>query len=139
VSPTVSLEKTKGTRPARVPFAALGAASLLALSAVLAGCRASPRSEAPLYLSVAAQGPDSRVTLHAAPHLKINARLAPALELPGGRVLRFAGTRLTADSAYFTEPPSAVLAGEHEEVHGTLRASVCRDDELVCRSITLEL
>lgn len=99
----------------------------------------SPRSDSPLYLTAAARGPDTQVTLHAAPHLKINARLAPALELAGGTVLRFAGTHLTPDSAYFAEPPSALLTGRHDVVHGTLRASVCRDDEQVCRSLTLKL
>src|SRR5204862_1368562 len=103
------------------------------------GCRPSPRPDAPLSLSVTAQGPDTRITLHAAPHLKINARLAPALELAGGTVLRFAGTHLTPDSAYFTEPPSALVAGRHDRLHGTLHASVCRDDEQVCRSVPVEL
>jgi hypothetical protein len=123
----------------RRPFAAVSAGLLLFLSAAAVGCRASPRSDAPLYLLAAAQGPDTRVTLYAAPHLKINARLAPALELAGGTVLRFGSAPLTADSAYFSQPPSALLAGRHDEVHGTLRASVCRDDEQVCRSLTLEL
>ena len=39
-----------------------------------------PRSISPPPIA----GPDTRVTLHAGPHLKINARLAPALELAGG-------------------------------------------------------
>ena len=112
---------------------------VLCLSATFLGCRAPLRPDALLYLTAGAEGPDTRVTLHAAPHLKINARLAPALELAGGTVLRFGGAPLTADSAYFSESPSALLTGRHDEVHGTLRASVCRDDEQVCRSVTLEL
>ncbi|MGN6392304.1 MAG: hypothetical protein ACTHM9_08680 [Gemmatimonadales bacterium] len=84
-------------------------------------------------------GADTRLTLEAAPHLKINARLAPSLELSNGTVLRFTVGRLTADSAYFAEPPSATLAGRHPAVHGTLRASVCRDDEQVCRSVSARI
>jgi hypothetical protein len=87
----------------------------------------------------APDGPDTRVTLHAGPHLKLNARLAPALETTGGRVLRFTGGRLTPDSAYFAEPPSALLPGRHDDVHGTLHVSMCQDDQLVCRSVTVEL
>jgi hypothetical protein len=61
------------------------------------------------------------------------------LELADGSRLRFTAPGLTADSAYFAEPPSTVLAGHPGLVHGTLRASVCRDDERVCRSVTVEL
>jgi len=139
VRSTASLERATVAGPARRPLAAVGAAALLSLSAAFVGCRASSRSDAPLYLTAGAHGSDTRVTLHAAPHLKINARLAPALELAGGTVLRFGDAPLTADSAYFSQPPSALLTGRHDEVHGTLRASVCRDDEQVCRSLTLEL
>jgi hypothetical protein len=125
------------TRVGGVPTLLAGFVYLAA--AVFVGCDPSPRPDAPLYLSVAPQGPDTRVTLHAVPHLKINARLAPALELAGGTVLRFTASHLTPDSAYFTEPPSALVPGRHDRPHGTLHASVCRDDERVCRSVTLEL
>src|SRR5689334_17276984 len=93
-----------------------------------------------LRVRATAAGPDTRLVLEAAPHLKINARLAPALELDGGGpVLRFAAGRLTPDLAYFAEPPSATLAGRHTRVHGTLHASVCRDDEAVCRSVSMRI
>jgi hypothetical protein len=84
-------------------------------------------------------GPDTRLTLHAGPHVKINARLAPALELDDQTILRFRTGLRTADSAYYTEPPSAVLPGRHAQVHGTLRASVCRDDEQICRAVRMEI
>ena len=93
----------------------------------------------PVHLETARAGADTRVTLVAAPGLKVNARLKPALELPDGSVLRFDSTRLTADSAYFAEPPSALLAGSHRRLEGTLRVSVCRIDEQVCRTVTLQL
>jgi hypothetical protein len=110
----------------------------LLLAAASLAC-APDASPAPLHLTTSAAGPDTRVTLVAEPGLKVNARLVPALELADGTVLRFGGTRLTPDSAYFAEPATALLAGRHARVHGTLRASVCREDELVCRSLTLEL
>jgi hypothetical protein len=102
----------------------------------LASACTRPRVEpSPLQITTAPSGPDTRLILHANPHLKINARLAPALELRDGTVLRFGAALLTADSSYYAEPPSAVLTGRHARVHGTLRASVCRDDEQVCRAV----
>ena len=112
---------------------------LLWLAATLAALGCGTAAPGPLRLATARAGPDTRVTLIAEPGLKVNARLAPALELPDGVVLRFGAARLTADSAYFAEPASALLPGHHDRLHGTLRASVCREDELVCRSVTLEL
>jgi hypothetical protein len=111
----------------------------LALLALFAGCARVPSDEAPLRLTVAAEGPGTRLALHPAPHFKINARLVPALESSDGAVLRFASGRLTADSAYFAEPPSVLVSGRRAEVHGTLRASVCRDDERVCRQVAIAL
>jgi len=105
----------------------------------LAAACSRPAAEPTLYLTTTCAGPDTRLTLHAAPHLKINARAAPALELGDGTVLRFRTGLRTADSAYYTEPPSAVLAGRHPRVHGTIRASVCRDDEQVCRVVRAEI
>ncbi len=110
----------------------------MALGLAAACGRPAPES-GPLRLAASEAGPDTRLTLLAEPGLKINARLAPALELADGTVLRFDAPERTADSAYFASPPTARLAGRHAEVHGTLRASVCRDDESVCRSLTLSL
>ena len=112
--------------------------TLVALGLATA-CSHPPTDPAPIQVATSPSGPDTRLTLHATPHLKINARLVPALELDDGTLLRFHTGLLTADSAYFAEPPSAVLSGRHARVHGTLRASVCRDDEQVCRAVRLEI
>jgi hypothetical protein len=109
--------------------------SALALALLACG---GERPPAPFRVTTTAAGADTRLTLLAAPGYKVNARLAPALELPDGTVLRFDAVR-TSDSSYFAVPARALLAGRHAQVHGTLRASVCRQDELVCRSLTLEL
>jgi len=109
--------------------------TLLAL-ALATACGRPPTESGLLQVTTAPSGPDTRLTLHAGPHLKINARLVPALEMGDGTVLRFrAGLR----TAYYTEPPSTVLPGRHARVHGTLRASVCRDDEQVCRAVRIEI
>jgi hypothetical protein len=116
-------------------LAAVGmAAGLLAVA-----CARAERHPAELRVETSPVGADTKLTLVAGPGLKINARLKPALELPDGTVLRFDSTQLTSDSAYFTEPPSALLAGRLRRLKGTLRASVCGIDEQVCRSITLEI
>ena len=113
----------------------LGAALMVAVAA----CSAASPAGGPFRITTAPLGSDTRLTLQAAPHLMVNARVAPALELSDGRVLRFRDGRRTADSAYYAEPPSTVLTGRHEQVHGTLRVSVCRDDEQICRSLAVEL
>ena len=102
------------------------------------GCGARPPAPPPALRVVASPtGSTTRLTLFAAPHFRINARLAPALEFRDGAALRFDGPR-TADSAYFAAPPTAELP-RGVAIRGRLRASVCRDDEQVCRSIALDL
>lgn len=93
----------------------------------------------PLRLESRPAGPDTRLTLIPASHLKLSARVKPALELADGSVLRFDSADLTADSAYFASPPTATLRGRHGKVRGTVRVSVCEDDAPVCRSLALEL
>jgi hypothetical protein len=117
------------------------ARSYLVLAAGLAlDLACSGTAQRPIRVTTRAELAGTRLVLEAGPHLKINARLAPALELDGGgTVVRFTARRLTPDSAYFAEPPSATLPGRHPAVHGTLRASVCRDDEQVCRSVRVRI
>jgi hypothetical protein len=115
---------------------ALRAAAALLL---LAGCAGEPGADPLVRLETARAGEYTRVTLVPASHVKLNARLKPALELADGSILRFDTPRLTADSAYFAEPPAAVLPGRHRRVRGTLRASVCENDAPVCRALVLEL
>jgi hypothetical protein len=112
-------------------------ATVLAPAAL--ACAAERGPEPLVRLETSAAGSDTRVTLVPSAHLKLNARLKPALELADGSVLRFETGRLTADSAYFAEPPSAILPGSHRRVRGTLRASICENDAPVCRALVLEL
>jgi hypothetical protein len=124
----------------------------LFLAALAAGCteRSSPAS---VTMTTAAEGADTRLTLVPAPGFKVNARIKPALELEGdengnadadgygggGVILRFDSPGISPDSAYFTQPPTALLAGRHRKVRGILRASVCGVHEGVCRSVTMAL
>ncbi len=112
----------------------------VAATLVFAGSCATPEKPAgALRLQTTRVGPNTRLTLLTPPGLKVSARLKPALELPDGRVLRFDSPRLTPDSAYFAEPPSALASGQHTQLHGTLRASVCDEAATVCRTVVLDL
>lgn len=110
---------------------------LVAVVALIAGgCAPRTGARAPLALRSEPAGDATRLLLVPATGWKINARLAPALETDRG-VIRFLGTSLTADSAYFAEPPSATVPGPRRVISGTLRASVCAPAERVCRGVTL--
>ena len=93
----------------------------------------------PVRLVATPSGSDTRLTLVPATGLQLNARIAPALELTGGAVIRFHASRLTPDSSYFADPPEALLSGPHRPIHGRLRASVCDSGAAVCRTIEAEL
>jgi hypothetical protein len=78
----------------------------------------------------------TRLRLMPAPGVRINARILPAVELTDGTVLRLSSDRLSADSAYFAAPPEgAVPAGTR--LQGVVRASICREDESVCRRVVV--
>jgi hypothetical protein len=79
-------------------------------------------------------GPPLRLV--AAPGVRINARLKPALELDDGTVLRFDSPRVTSDSAYFAAAPTAV-APRSGSRYGTLRLSVCPAGERLCRLLVM--
>ena len=97
--------------------------------AVIAACRSVP-----FRVEAQSGGSARRLRLVAASGARINARLAPALELPGGTVLRFDSPQRTADSAYFADAPTMQGALPEEAHRGVVRASVCPRDEKVCRS-----
>jgi hypothetical protein len=102
--------------------------------ALLLSCAAPPSPY--LRLRIERLGATTRLTLLPAPGARINARLVPALERRGGGVLRFQGSQLTADSSYYTAPPTLELPGDPA---GVIRASVCPDRESVCRRVELRV
>ncbi|MBA3343926.1 MAG: hypothetical protein H0T44_01290 [Gemmatimonadales bacterium] len=107
----------------------------LLIGLVALGC--GPRV-APPPVSLVATSHGGRATLAAVPGpgVRINAQVAPALELNGGTVLRLTQGRMTSDSAYFAEPPWA-LRRQSGPVRGILRISYCRTDEALCRAVAL--
>ena len=75
----------------------------------------------------------------AAPGAKINARLAPQLELASGRTVRLTSASVTADSAYFTAPPEVTIPANTPLTGARFRASVCDSAATVCRVVTVPL
>ena len=94
----------------------------------IAACHGSPPLVA---LEV---GPPLRLV--AAPGVRINARLKPALELDDGTILRFDSPRVTPDSAYFAAAPTVATPPSGSR-HGTLRLSVCPAGERLCRLVVM--
>ena len=115
---------------------------VLALLAACASERArAPEAARPLALRTVPAGDSLHLVLEAAPGWKINARVKPVLESADGSLLRFDAPGVTPDSAYFAEPPVAVVAARsgRRPIRGTLRASVCAAGEAVCRVVRLEV
>lgn len=102
------------------------------LAAGLLSCRAPAAEPAVLLMAVTRDGA-AALAVFPATGVRINALAAPALELQGAPVVRLTRGDLTADSAYFAEPPWIPRTAE---MHGSgrLRVSWCRVDELVCQS-----
>ena len=104
---------------------------LTSVAIALAACGSGP----PIRVTFSPGAGGQTLSLLASPGYRINARLAPALELTDGRIIRFSSTRLTPDSNYFTAAPAAWLAATDPAPRGLLRAGVCREGETVCRVI----
>ena len=103
-------------------------AMLVLATLAIAACHGPP----PLVALEA--GPPLRLV--AAPGVRINARLKPALELDDGTVLRFDSPRVTPDSAYFAAVPTVATPTSGGR-HGTLRLSVCPAGERLCRLVVM--
>ena len=106
-------------------------ASLLAVTA----CGFSPAAN-PVSLQVRSNGGEAILAVVPAGDSRINARVPPAIELTSGGLVRLARGRVSADSSYFQEPPWE-LRPPGVPIRGTLRVSICRPDEAVCRSSQL--
>ena len=105
--------------------------SLLAVTA----CGYSPAA-APVHVQASSRGGEAVLALVPAGDLRINARVPPAIELAMGGVVRLVRGRVSMDSSYFLEPPWEVRPSG-VPIRGTLRVSLCRPDEAVCRSAQL--
>ncbi len=97
----------------------------------------SSPSSSPLTLETVSVDGTTHLKLVAAPGVRINARLKPALELADGRVIRFDSPSLSRDSSYFETPPTAELSDLAADIRGTLRASICDEAADFCRTVKI--
>lgn len=111
----------------------LAASLVVALAACDIGLRPAPVRLAQIHLAG-----QRTLAVIASPDARINARLPPAIELSDGSVLRLARGRISADSAYFLDPPWEIHPGTGA-IRGALRVSYCRRDEALCRSVVLPI
>ena len=114
-----------------VSLSIAGASALAAL-----GCN-EPAPEPPLMLETTSVDGRTQLKLVAAPGMRINARVTPALELADGRVIRFDSPSLSSDSSYFETPPTAELSDLAADIRGTLRASICDEAADFCRTVEI--
>ena len=113
-------------------------ASVGGLLGACAGPGSARHDGRPLALRTRPAGDSLRLELTAAPGWKVNARLKPVLEGRTGTLVRFDSPSLTPDSAYFTQPPVAVVA-RRAAIRGTVRASVCAPGAALCRVVVLDV
>jgi hypothetical protein len=78
----------------------------------------------------------TRLRLVPAAGARINAQQRPALQRADSSVVLFDSPSLTTDSAYFTEPPEALVTGP---TAGRIVASVCPSGEYVCRPVIFDI
>ena len=104
----------------------------LVVGALLAAACGQHRSNEPVRLQLSVRAGEPILSAVPAAGYRINGRVSPALELVTGQIIRLGSGRRSPDSAYFVEPPW-VRVPEGPPLRGTLRASVCRADEALCR------
>jgi hypothetical protein len=89
-------------------------------------------------VAVSGQGEQRLAHLNAAPGVRINARLRPALEFRDGTVITFEGEESATDSGYFAGSPRAAIGSTRAHT-ATLRASVCPAAQRVCLSVASDV
>lgn len=106
----------------------------LLLLALLAGCAPPPNP----YLAVEREPVPEGTRLRLVPvaGARINAQQPPALQRADSSVVHFDAAALTPDSAYFAEPPVALVRGP---TAGRIVASVCPSGEYVCRPVIFDI
>jgi hypothetical protein len=104
----------------------------LLVGALVSAACGPPQSDEPVRLQLGVRAGEPILRAVPAAGYRINGRVSPALELATGQVIRLGSGRRSPDSAYFLEPPWTRVP-EGPPLRGTLRASVCRADEALCR------
>ena len=115
-----------------VPLALLSAACLRPEVAADGGV-------APLTVERVAEGGGTRLEVVAPDGVKLSAAVQPVLELDDGRTVRFESDAVSADSLYFTAPPTGWIEAQPDEVRGVLKAGICDEQTSTCRRVTVQI
>ena len=118
-------------------------AALLPLSLLAASCL-RPDVETnggvpPLTVERVAEGRGTRLHVVAPDGVKLSAAVQPVLRLDDGRTVRFESGAVSADSLYFTAPPTGWIEAAPEEVRGVLDAGICDEQTSTCRKVTVQI
>jgi hypothetical protein len=113
------------------------APAIVLLSLLGLGCGA-PEPAPDVTVAIHREAGRTTFTLRPAPGVRINARVLPAIEFADGSLLRLTAPTGSADSTYFAAPPSGSVS-HAGRLPGVVRASICREDEAVCRQVVLPL
>ena len=110
---------------------------LAIIVALVTSCARSPEASTHVSMAVSADGAGFFLRLVPAAGARINAKLAPTLELVDGGRISFTIGAVDADSAYFVEPPTARIGSDGQTLDGTLRVGICPAGLNVCQSLEL--
>jgi hypothetical protein len=119
-------------RTALVPLALLTASCLRPDAAADGGVP-------PLTVERVAEGEGTRLQVVAPEGVKLSAAVEPVLELSDGRTVRFESDAVSADSLYFTAPPTGWVEAQPDEVRGVLKAGICDEETSTCRRVTVRI
>jgi hypothetical protein len=96
-------------------------------------------AESPISVETTPLPDGTRLTIVPRDGYRISARAAPALELADGSIMLFDAPGRTALAAYFDSLPRLETSRPHDDLHGTVRASVCETTNDYCRVVEVEM
>ncbi len=106
---------------------------IVPLLGALLACHSTPSRLPPVALHTVVRGGTPTLAVIPATGVQLNAHQPPALEFVSGAVVRIDQGAVTADSAYFAEPPW-VIRPAGLRGRASLRVSYCHTAERVCQS-----
>jgi hypothetical protein len=93
----------------------------------------------PLTIARSAEGGGTRLHVVAPDGVKLSAAVQPVLRLDDGRTVRFDSDAVSADSLYFTAPPTSWIDAPPEQIRGVLNAGICDEETSTCRRVTVQI
>jgi len=104
---------------------------------VIAACGTA--AELPISVETTPLPDGTRLTIVPHEGYRISARAAPAFELADGSIMLFDAPGRTPQSAYFDSLPRLDTSRPSDDLHGTVRASVCETTNDYCRVVEVKM